>query len=429
MNYYYHDGEKSVGPLSIEAIRQMRNCGMLAVDTPVAPEGATEWEECDKVLSTTNAEPSPGLPESSPRVPAGMMSKVISGVGAAAGLDASLEAGGFRSLFKDTFKSRDIVEMESQFAVGTPVTTPRLKEIDVRMPAPWVFFRLIVASMVGTFGFYWALMRFANVKLIPGWIFIGAFGIPFAVLVFFMEVNVLRNVSFYRVLKLLMLGGLLSLVITLLLHDTTGLGVLGPVSAGPIEETAKILALVFFTRKWRAMGWTLNGMLFGAAVGAGFAAFETAGYILEALLGFIVGNGTHSAEIENTMFGRAIWAPFTHVIWTAAAGGALWRVMAGREFTFSMFGQWQFLRVFLLVVGLHSVWNSGLTLPIVGSPWDYYLKFLLLGVIGWVLILLLLHDGLAQIRSACQSDPMENEGSHDSSGDATADDLQGPQES
>jgi hypothetical protein len=85
--------------------------------------------------------------------------------------------------------------------------------------------------------------------------------------------------------------------------------------------------------------------------------------------------------------------------------------------------------VFLLVVGLHSVWNSGLTLPIVGSPWDHYLKYLLLGGIGWVLILLLLHDGLAQIRSACQSDPMKNDGSHDSSGEVTADDLKVPQES
>jgi RsiW-degrading membrane proteinase PrsW (M82 family) len=427
MNWYYHDGEKAVGPLSIEAIRQLRDCGMLAADTPLAPEGATEWESCEKVLMTIGAEPSPNSPDTSTPVPAGMISKVISGVGAAAGLDASMEAGGFRSLFKSTFKSRDIVEMESQFAVGTPATTPRLQEADVRMPAPWVFFRLIVASMVGTFGFYWALMRFANVKLIPGWIFMGAFGIPFAVLVFFMEVNVPRNVSFYRVLKLLMLGGLLSLVITLLLHDATGLGVLGPVSAGPIEETAKILALVFFMRKWKGMGWTLNGMLFGAAVGAGFAAFETAGYILEAFLGFIVGDGTHSAEIEAMMFGRAIWAPFTHVIWTAAAGGALWRVMAGRDFTFSMFSQWQFLRVFLLVVGLHSIWNSGLALPIVGSPWNHYIKYLLLGGIGWGLILLLLHDGLAQIRGACRSRSMENDGSHDSTGEATDDDPELPQ--
>jgi hypothetical protein len=113
MKWYYHDGEKAVGPLSIEAIRQLRDCGMLVADTPVAPEGATEWEGCEKVLATIGAEPPSNSPETSPPVPAGMISKVISGVGAAAGLDASLEAGGFRSLFKGTFKSRDIVEMES----------------------------------------------------------------------------------------------------------------------------------------------------------------------------------------------------------------------------------------------------------------------------------------------------------------------------
>jgi RsiW-degrading membrane proteinase PrsW (M82 family) len=254
-----------------------------------------------------------------------------------------------------------------------------------------VFFRLIVFSMVGTAGFYWALLHYSNLNLMPGWIFLGAFGIPFAVLVFFMEVNVLRNVSFYRVLKLFMLGGLLSLIFTLALNDLTGLEFLGPVSAGAIEEPAKLLAVVFFTRRWRNMDWTLNGMLFGAAVGAGFAAFETAGYILRALLEVFTTGVDIGFAVERVMFGRAFFAPFMHVIWTAATAAAFWRAKGDREFSFALFGEWRFLRVLLLMVGIHSIWNCA---------WGGYPKYVALGGIGWVLVLLLLHDALDQVRKA-----------------------------
>jgi len=173
MNWYYHDGEKAIGPLSIEAIRHLRDCGMLAADTPAALEGAFEWDACDGVLSTVPIASTVGLPEPPPPSAASVMTRLIWGLGTALGLDVTLDAGGFRTLFKDTFKKRDIGEIDYQFAISVLATTPRPEEVDYRMPAPWVFFRLILASMAGTIGFYWALMRFANVKLIPGWIFMG----------------------------------------------------------------------------------------------------------------------------------------------------------------------------------------------------------------------------------------------------------------
>lgn len=329
-----------------------------------------------------------------------MLSRLTAGVGAVAGLEASESSGGFRSLFKDVFKSRTLQEMEEEFAVGTSRTTPAIGDVATHWPATWVFFRLIIFAFVGTFGFYWGLLHFGNTKMIPGWIFTGAFGLPFSVMIFFMEANVLRNISFYRVLKLFMLGGLLSLIFTLVLHEATGLGTLGPISAGPIEEPAKLLAAVFFTYKWRDKMWTLNGMLCGAAVGAGFAAFETAGYIMDVVLNFFVNDGVMGFAAEDVMFGRAIWSPFNHVVWTAATCGALWRLKGDRDFHFRMFGEWNFLRVLLLVAGIHAVWNSELVIPLVGDPWNVYLKYLGLGLIGWLLILLLMQNGLAQVRSA-----------------------------
>ena len=45
--------------------------------------------------------------------------------------------------------------------------------------------------------------------------------------------------------------------------------------AGVVEEVAKLLTVVVVMRSTRYK-YILNGILFGATVGAGFAAFETA---------------------------------------------------------------------------------------------------------------------------------------------------------
>ena len=51
---------------------------------------------------------------------------------------------------------------------------------------------------------------------------------------------------------------------------------------GVVEETSKLLAVIFVTYAARGARYPyqLNGILFGAAVGAGFACSETLGYAL-----------------------------------------------------------------------------------------------------------------------------------------------------
>ncbi|MCB1131879.1 MAG: PrsW family intramembrane metalloprotease [Verrucomicrobiae bacterium] len=395
-SWYYFDGEKAVGPLSQDALRQLRLGGILASNTLITPEGTDDWKEIDTVLGTTG--PPAGKASAKPGA-SSAIARLTAGVGAIAGLESRPESGGFRELFRDTFKKRTIEEMDSHFAVGSPEAIPPLQKIDTSWPAPWVFLRLITFSIVGTLGFYWLLLRMKDSIVLPGWIFLGAFGIPFSVLMFFLETNVARNVSFYRVLKLFMLGGLLSLIATAILNEMTDLGSwMGASSAGPIEEAAKVLAVIAFAARWKDKRWSLNGLLFGASVGAGFAAFETAGYILGR-------SSQYGMTFESMMFNRALWSPFCHVIWTAAAAAAFWKVMADRDFSVGQLADWRFLRVLLLVAGIHAVWNSPFSFPFVGPEWGGVLKRLSLGLIGWTLILLLIQDGLSQIRLAQEAEP------------------------
>src|SRR5208283_4009246 len=78
---------------------------------------------------------------------------------------------------------------------------------------------------------------------------------------------------------LVCLGGAISLFVTHVVGDIATLGWLGHAGAGIEEEIAKLLAVVIVVNN-RRYKYILNGLVFGAAVGCGFAALETAGYSL-----------------------------------------------------------------------------------------------------------------------------------------------------
>jgi RsiW-degrading membrane proteinase PrsW (M82 family) len=396
MNWYYSDGEKTVGPLAQGTMMELRACGMLAEDTQVVLEGTEDWlPYADAFKDSVKLPPVPAKTKAS-SLAGNAWSKVADGVSSAAGLE-KLEGSGAKGLMGQLFQKRTIEDLDDSFAVGTALTTPELREVSTEWPAPWVFLRLLTFTVVITIGFYWAFQRFDNIRLYPGWLFMGAFAVPFSVMFFFIETNVLRNISFYRVLKLVFFGGLISLIFALFLFEVTAAAEwFGAMAAGPVEELAKILAVVFFARHWKNLHWQLNGLLLGAAVGAGFAAFETAGYIFQ-----YMDNG-NEGEGDDTvvMILRALTAPFTHIIWTAATVGALWRFKGQRDFTFGMLKEWPVLRVIVFVMALHALWNSPLYVPFVGDFLGLVLKWLILGAVGWILVLLLIQSGLAQVKKA-----------------------------
>ena len=85
------------------------------------------------------------------------------------------------------------------------------------------------------------------------------------------------------------------------------------------EEAVKLGALVFIAHRlpWRH---ARDGFVLGAAVGLGFAAFETAGYAVNALLTV---RGLSVTALVETEPLRSVLAPFGHGLWTAILGGVL----------------------------------------------------------------------------------------------------------
>jgi RsiW-degrading membrane proteinase PrsW (M82 family) len=295
-----------------------------------------------------------------------------------------------REMFSDVGRKRRDDEIEEYFTVGTATTTPALSEIDAKWPKPWVFVRVFLASLILYVGFVAAWKEFGNIYLIPAIIMIGSVAMPFSLLIFFFEVNVARNISLYQVIRLLFIGGLLSIVVSLFGFKMTDLSSwLGAASAGIIEETGKLLALLVVVNRPK-FRWTLNGLLLGATVGTGFAVFESAGYALRVLL-----ESQSALAMRGVIMDRGFLSWFGgHVLWTGLVGAALWRVRGDRPFSREMLFDPKFLRVFLFCVVMHMIWNtSAIDLPFNG-------KYIALGAVAWLLVLGFIQDGLKQLRGA-----------------------------
>jgi len=292
-----------------------------------------------------------------------------------------------RSLFGEVFGRHESGEVEEFFTSGSPNTTPPIEDVDTAWPKPWVFFRAFLATVLVYLLFNFAYDAFENITIVPGLIITGSFAIPLSTIILFIEINVRRNVSMYQVTKLVVIGGVVSFIFSLILFavsDVFTLDLLGASIAGLIEEPGKVFALLIVASLPRYK-YILNGLLFGAAIGAGFATFESAGYALYA----VVVKGDPSL-MTTTIFLRGLLSPLGHIAWTAMCGAALWKVKGARLFRFRMLVDLNFLRIFAIACVLHMFWNLPVNLPFFG-------RYLIVGAMGWLIILGFIGEGLAEL--------------------------------
>jgi hypothetical protein len=111
-------------------------------------------------------------------------------------------------------------------------------------------------------------------------------------------------------------------------------------------------------------------MILGATVGLGFAAFESAGYAMAAM---ITQQGLSLSALVSTELLRGLIAPVGHGVWTAILGGVLFSRSTRHHFLITG----RVLATYLGVSVLHALWDSTHTLAVVvtllltGQPWQY----------------------------------------------------------
>jgi RsiW-degrading membrane proteinase PrsW (M82 family) len=240
------------------------------------------------------------------------------------------------TIFSQVFKKHSLAEMEDQLITGTYNNTPALTDIETSWAKPWLFSRMLLTSIAISVLLIIGFRTFENPNLVPGLMFIGSFAVPVSTLIFFLEMNAPRNISVFMVMALAFLGGVTSLFIALILFDKLDFlsNIMHASAAGIIEESAKVLVVVLIVGRFTRYKWVLNGLLFGAAIGMGFAAFESAGYAYR--------SESFNAMVDNLVL-RGLLSPFMHIVWTANASAALWIVKGDRKFNWNMLGDMRFL--------------------------------------------------------------------------------------
>jgi RsiW-degrading membrane proteinase PrsW (M82 family) len=196
-----------------------------------------------------------------------------------------------------------------------------------------------------------ATARTANVHLVPSVLVLGAVLVPVTFVTFVFErVDVTRE-SLPAVAASFAVGGGVGVASAALLeYDTLrDLGALPILAVGVIEESCKLLVPVFLVVSGRFPA-PRYGVLFGVAAGMGFAALETMGYGLVAL----IQSRGQIGVVEEVLFLRGVLSPVCHAAWTGIVTAALWRFTGPHS-------RGRLAAAFGAAVLLHAAWDSTVT--------------------------------------------------------------------
>ena len=164
-------------------------------------------------------------------------------------------------------------------------------------------------------------MATGNEALVPALLLVGALVMPVTFVTFLAGRPLTLTVGTSLVAVTALAGGVVGVVLAGLVEFETlnSLGLGDKVGVAVIEETAKLIvpASLLLWKRSRCVG---DGLILGAASGAGFAALETMGYAFTT----IVTRHGDLTEVSNLLLVRGLWSPAGHMAWTGITAAALY---------------------------------------------------------------------------------------------------------
>ena len=325
-----------------------------------------------------------------------------------------------KDIFSDVSKRHSPDETARVFIAGTSLTTPEESEMLAGWQKPFLFARfflitaltLAVAMVLPMLNCY----RGYDVILVGLPVLV-----PFTVLLLTWEMNIPRSISLAQVLGIVALGGVLSIVFTMIFEQVNPFQ--GAQWAPVTEEPAKLAIILLLLRK-KNYKYITEGVLLGMAVGTGFAVMETMSYVLdslrESMVVLSVNNRDWIMELYNqgysvdaitiylfeeagvqgsltTAILRAVNAVAGHGMLAAFYGGGIMIAKQREPFRMEHLLNIHFLKYFAISFLLHYLNNSQITheiFPYVGPIWTYSFVQTAVAVI---LFLPLLRQGVNQV--------------------------------
>lgn len=180
-----------------------------------------------------------------------------------------------KDIFSDVTRKHTPEESARVLIAGTSLTTPDEADMLAGWQKPFLFarFGLVTLICMVMFGLLGGMAQGAN----DAFLLCMSFMIPMVLLILTWEMNIPRSISLMEVLKVVAIGGGLSLIFAIamfMLNLTEGF------FNAPIAEEPAKFAVVYILLKRKNRKYILEGMLLGMAVGTGFAVVETFGYIM-----------------------------------------------------------------------------------------------------------------------------------------------------
>ena len=218
------------------------------------------------------------------------------------------------------------------------------------------WFQVFGVGLVLFFSAEQALKFTSNLNLIPTVILLGAFVIPVAFVAYFfsaehsMDRFTHKEVSLPLVIVSFFIGGAIGVMAAGIVEYETlkTLSVASLFGVAAIEETAKLIVpvAIFIYSTYRSRA---DGLLFGVASGMGFAALETMGYGLVAL----IQSQGNVGVLEEVLLIRGMLSPVGHAAWTGIVCAVLWgsREKTGKSFSYNV------ALAFVLAIVLHALWD------------------------------------------------------------------------
>jgi RsiW-degrading membrane proteinase PrsW (M82 family) len=195
-----------------------------------------------------------------------------------------------------------------------------------------------------------------NVILLPTVVLLGSFLVPVSGVVWYLDHDPSPALSPRRIVAAFIIAGVLGVLAASVLEALLvfGPGPVGMLKVGLIEELVKGVAIVLVAWGLRSFP-TRDGIVLGATVGFGFAALESSGYALASL--FVV-QGQHLylslSSVVLTELIRGVLAPFSHGLWSAILGGALFHAARNGRLRLA----WSVVLAFFGVVILHAAFDT-----------------------------------------------------------------------
>lgn len=225
----------------------------------------------------------------------------------------------------------------------------------IEIKYPWLYFRffmLITALIVTAF-----LLQLDMVGIVLSVVLF-----PLSILLYIYEYNYPRSISLGRILKIILIGGALSIGFVLFVRIFTGYrgGLWGNIMTGIIEELAKALIALYYIRKYKPK-YMLTGLLIGAAVGTGFSIIETFTYV------YRPENIEDISKLLIALIRGLLSIGGGHIFWAGITAGALTMISGRRPATLNNMTDGVYVKVITVFIILHGLWNyfGSLTVSII----------------------------------------------------------------